>query len=75
LKLQQPIVNFEEQMRGWLSYTAKARTIEQELIAYNRLKQFLDNCLRITVLKYDEESARVFQQLKSQKLRVGTKWI
>ena len=36
------IVNFEEQMRGWLSYLAKARTVVQQLEAYRRLSRHLE---------------------------------
>ena len=66
------IITFEEQMRGWMSYLAKAKNIEQQVNAYDRLNQFLENYKKIKVLKFDEKSAKVFKQLKSQKIRVGT---
>lgn len=66
------IVNFEEQMRGWLSFAAKSRTIKQEITAYSRLRNFLENYRGIRILDFDERAAKEFQNLKNLKLRVGT---
>ncbi len=66
------IITFEEQMRGWLAYLAKCKNIEQQIVAYERLNKFLDNFREIAVLKFDEKSAKVFQQLKSSKIRIGS---
>lgn len=66
------IITFEEQMRGWMSYLAKCKTIEQQIFAYERLNQFLENYRKIQIVKFDEKSAKVFQQLKSNKIRIGT---
>jgi len=66
------IITFEEQMRGWLTYLSKCKNIEEQIFAYERLNQFLDNFRKIVVVPFDEKAAEVFQQLKSQKIRVGT---
>ena len=66
------IVTFEEQMRGWLSFVAKSRTLEEQIYAYSKLHTFLNNFRESLVLDFDEKAADVFQQLKSQKIRVGT---
>lgn len=66
------IISFEEQMRGWLSFAAKANTVEKEINAYKKLNKFLDGFRQYTVLDYTEAAARQFQHLKSLKLRVGT---
>lgn len=65
-------ITFEEQMRGWLTLLSKCKTIEQQIFAYQRLNQFLDNFRKIAVLPFSENAAEVFQNLKSNKLRVGT---
>jgi tRNA(fMet)-specific endonuclease VapC len=59
-------------MRGWMAYLAKSKNIEQQLFAYQRLNQFLENFRKINVLPFDEKAAQEFQKLKSQKIRVGT---
>jgi tRNA(fMet)-specific endonuclease VapC len=66
------IITYEEQMRGWMSYLAKCKTIEQQIVAYERLHQSLENFRKINVLKFDEDSAKTFQDLRSQKIRIGT---
>lgn len=30
------IITFEEQMRGWMAFIAKSKTIEQQIYAYER---------------------------------------
>ncbi len=32
------IITFEEQIRGWMSYLAKSRTIPEQVKAYRKLK-------------------------------------
>lgn len=66
------IVSYEEQMRGWLSVSAKARTQEMQIAAYRRLKRHLDIYCRIAVIQYDEKAANVFERLKQAKIRIGT---
>lgn len=66
------IITFEEQMRGWLVYLSKCKIIDQQIFAYDRLNQFLENYREIQIVKFDENAAKVFQHLKSQKIRIGT---
>jgi tRNA(fMet)-specific endonuclease VapC len=65
------IITFEEQMRGWLSYIAKSKTLEQQIFAYQMLHSFLESYRNTAVLDFDENAAKVFQDLKSQKIRIG----
>ncbi|MGH9949643.1 MAG: type II toxin-antitoxin system VapC family toxin, partial [Pyrinomonadaceae bacterium] len=66
------IITYEEQMRGWMSYLSKSRTIDQQLVAYRRLNQFLENFLKINFLPFDEKAMEIFKDLKSKKISVGT---
>jgi tRNA(fMet)-specific endonuclease VapC len=66
------IINYEEQMRGWLAYLARTRSVAHQLDAYRRLLQHLDNYRRIPVLPFDEAAAVTFQQLRRARLRIGT---
>lgn len=66
------IVSFEEQMRGWLSFISKSRTPDQEIFAYSRLHDALKDYKNSTVLDFDEKAAKIFVQLKADKIRIGT---
>jgi tRNA(fMet)-specific endonuclease VapC len=65
------IITFEEQMRGWMSHLAQARSLARQVEAYRRLKEFLDRYLKITVLEFDEAAAVEFERLKQSRLRIG----
>jgi tRNA(fMet)-specific endonuclease VapC len=66
------IISYEEQMRGWLSYTAKAQTIEKQVDAYRELKRQLTNYCAIPVIEFDLQAAQEFQRLKKLYPRLGT---
>jgi tRNA(fMet)-specific endonuclease VapC len=65
------IISYEEQMRGWLSYVAKAQTIEQQVEAYKQLKRQLANYCTIPILEFDEQAAQEFQHLRKTYPRLG----
>lgn len=66
------IITYEEQMRGWLAFIAKAKMIEQQVYAYQKLNRFLENFRKINVLPFDENAAEIYKNLKSQKIRIGS---
>ena len=61
-------------MRGWMAYLARSKNIEQQVSAYQRLNQSLENFRKINVLEFSENAAAEFQKLKSQK-SVSVRWI
>ena len=66
------IITFEEQMRGWMAFIAKANSIEKQVSAYEKLGRFLESYRYIPVIQFDEKAGKVFQELKRNKIRVGT---
>jgi tRNA(fMet)-specific endonuclease VapC len=66
------IVTYEEQMRGWLSYIAKASTIEAQIIAYQKLEKQLTNYRNIDVISFDNRAGKIFQDLRKAYPRLGT---
>ena len=66
------IISYEEQMRGWLGYIAKAQTVMQQVESYRQLKRQLANYCAIPILEFDEQAAQAFQQLRSEHPRLGT---
>ena len=65
------IITFEEQMRGWLAYLSRARTLAQQVEAYRRLKRHLDNYRAIAVLDFDLRAATEFQRLRKRYRTLG----
>jgi tRNA(fMet)-specific endonuclease VapC len=51
------IISFEEQVRGWMSLLAKARDLEQQIFAYEKLKRALNNYSKIEVLDFNNQAA------------------
>lgn len=66
------IINFEEQMRGWLAIVSSSKDPKQEVGAYYRLYTMLMFFRKMPVLEYDVDAAQCFSQLRQMKLRVGT---
>ncbi len=66
------IISYEEQMRGWLSYVAKAQTVEQQVEAYKQLRRQLTNYCAMPILEFDEQAAQEFQRLRKTYPRLGT---
>jgi tRNA(fMet)-specific endonuclease VapC len=50
------IITYEEQMRGWLSYIAKANSIEAQVVAYRRLEKHLANYRTIPIVGFDDQN-------------------
>ncbi len=65
------IVTFEEQMRGWMAYLARMRSIDEQVFAYQTLKQYFDYFKTLTIIEFDKSAARIFKKLSSEKPRVG----
>jgi tRNA(fMet)-specific endonuclease VapC len=66
------IISYEEQIRGWMSYIAGARSLSKQVEAYRRLRNHLDNYRQIPVLEFDDNAAEIFQELRRARLRLGT---
>jgi tRNA(fMet)-specific endonuclease VapC len=66
------IVNFEEQMRGWLTVLAQSRDMHQEVAAYRRLHALLAFFGDIAVLDFDTPAADLFLQLRRSRVRIGS---
>ena len=66
------IISYEEQIRGWMTYLARAKSMAQELEAYKRLRRHLENYRQIPVLDFDDVAADAFQQFRRAKIRIGT---
>ena len=66
------IISFEEQMRGWLAYIARAGSSNQQIDGYAKLHALLDDFTTRPVLGFDQHAAAEFERLIRLKLRIGT---
>jgi len=66
------IVSFEEQMRGWLAYIARAQSSNQQIQGYARLHGLLEDFATRPVLDFDQRAATEYERFIGLKVRVGT---
>jgi tRNA(fMet)-specific endonuclease VapC len=66
------IISYEEHVRGWLGKISSAKSFADEVRFYAKLKSQLLFYQRIVVVDVSETAATALQQLRKQKLRVGT---
>lgn len=67
------IVTAEEQMRGWLKLIRRARSKQRQVTAYEGLRIALEYFGSVPLLDFDPAAAAHFEQLRSQKIRIGTR--
>lgn len=66
------IVNYDEQMRGWLERAARAATREQLVLAYDRLRLHIETFNGVPLLPFSEEAADQLESLQKARIRIGT---
>jgi tRNA(fMet)-specific endonuclease VapC len=65
------IVSYEEQVRGWMAYISRAKTIDQHVEGYRRLRSHLENYRQIPVLDFDRNAASRYEGLRRARIRIG----
>lgn len=65
------VISVEEELRGWLALI-QSREIEKQVPVYTNLTSLLEFLSFWTILPFDELASQNFQNLKSQRLRMGT---
>ncbi len=66
------IISFEEQMRGWMAFIARAKSTNRQLHAYQRLGRHLENYRQIPVLLFDEAANDELLHLRRSRVRLGS---
>jgi len=66
------IVTYEEQTRGWLAKVARARTLAEQVKAYEKLSNHLETYRNLTVVDFEEQAAIQFEALRRARVRIGT---
>lgn len=66
------VVNAEEQLRGRFAEVARAKRVDEWVIAYRQFQQTLRELLPLWLLPFDNAAAAEFVRLKASVKRVGT---
>lgn len=66
------IVSAEEQLRGWLAQINRLREPLRQVDASRRLQGRLEFFASWTLLPWDEQAARRFEQLRSEGVKIGS---
>ncbi len=66
------IISYEEQTRGWLARIAQVSTAEQQIFRYGELLRQLRNYCDIAIVPYDAKAAQIYEDLRRQRIRIGT---
>jgi tRNA(fMet)-specific endonuclease VapC len=66
------VITVEEQMRGWLAWIHQADDVHRQVPAYQELLRLLAFFARWQVVSFDAQAASAFQDLRTQRIRIGT---
>jgi tRNA(fMet)-specific endonuclease VapC len=66
------IITVEEQLRGRLAQIRKATTAAHLDECYRWLGETVDQLARLPVIYFDDNAATLYEELLSQKVRIGT---
>jgi tRNA(fMet)-specific endonuclease VapC len=66
------IITVEERMRGWLAVIAKERTALRQVAGYRELARLFEFYQEFEIVPFEESAARQFDDLRTQRLRLGT---
>jgi tRNA(fMet)-specific endonuclease VapC len=66
------VITFEEHMRGWLAEIRRARDIAELVHPYDQLIKLVRFFHAWDILRFSEESVTQFNNLRRQRIRIGT---
>ncbi len=67
------IISYEEQMRGWLSHAAQAKTPQKVVTAYEFLQLHIATYQTAHILAYDALASEEYERLRQVGIRIATK--
>jgi tRNA(fMet)-specific endonuclease VapC len=66
------VISAEEQFRGWLAQIRREHDPHKQIVAYQRLGRRIEFFAEWHVLQWDADAADIFQNLRRQRIRIGT---
>lgn len=67
-----PIVTVEEELRGWLAWTAKAKDLNRLVEAYGRLQFTVSAAGKYNVVAFSPDAAKAYARLRKEHRHIGT---
>lgn len=65
------VITYEEQVKGRLSVLARAKTLDEQVFAYQGLQQVAIDYLKIAIIPFNYEAALEHQRLRKAYPRLG----
>ena len=66
------VITYEEQIRGRLSVLSRAKTLDEQVVAYQWLKKLSENYRSIQIIPFDQAAGVEYQRLRKMYPRLGT---
>jgi tRNA(fMet)-specific endonuclease VapC len=66
------IISFQEQLKGWLAYIHRAKKSADVLKGFFFLRELIKQYNAFPVLPFDQAAFLEFEELKHQRIRIGT---
>ena len=66
------VITYEEQIRGRLSVLSKAKTLDEQVVAYRWLQKLSEDYRSILIIPFDKAAGWEYQRLRRGYPRLGT---
>jgi tRNA(fMet)-specific endonuclease VapC len=66
------VITFEEHMRGWLAAIRRGQEVAKQVRPYDQLIHLIRFFQAWEILRFDENAAQRFGDLRRQRIRIGT---
>src|SRR5262249_15215288 len=66
------VINIEEPLRGWLAEINRRRMARDQVVPYDRLVKLIKFFACFPILAFDGNAAGKFDELRKQRIRIGT---
>lgn len=66
------IITAQESFEGWFALINRERAVFDQTKAYAQFLRSIETVVKFTILPFDPDSARIFQRLRNEGIRIGT---
>ncbi|MDZ7360423.1 MAG: type II toxin-antitoxin system VapC family toxin [candidate division KSB1 bacterium] len=66
------IVSFQEQFQGWMARINQVASVAELIFAYREMERLIQYFGTTQILPYDQKAADIAENLKHQRIRIGT---